>query len=219
MLQQSDESIDSFVSRLRGQAIKCNFVYTVEYTVGTGDDITTNSVKKDISDEMIRDRIVVAIHDETTRSRLLREPKLTLQSAIDMIRTVEVADEYVQRIKDSKPVDAVTSFKNKRKKQNSGHKPQQVKNSNCNKCGTKHEKKNCPAFGKTCYKCNKPNHYASQCKAKSVNAMDRSDCNTPDSFHAVDNGSCYVGDNFFMSLIDVLPNVNKPDLEMDVFDV
>ena len=87
MIQQVDESIDSFLSRLRAQAAKCKFVYTV------------GEVIKDVSDELIRDRIVVGVQDETTRSRLLREPKLTLTSAVEMIRAVEVVDEYEQRIK------------------------------------------------------------------------------------------------------------------------
>ena len=32
--------------------------------------------------------------------------------------------------------------------------------------GTKHEKKKCPAYGKTCYKCGKNNHYQKLCRAK-----------------------------------------------------
>ena len=92
MFQQNDESIDSFVSKLRGQAAKCNFVYTVNYSTGESDAQVVNSATKDISDEMIIYRIVVSIYDEPTRTKLLREPNLTLESAIDLIRTVEVAD-------------------------------------------------------------------------------------------------------------------------------
>ena len=169
MIQQVDESIDSFLSRLRAQAAKCKFVYTV------------GEVIKDVSDELIRDRIVVGVQDETTRSRLLREPKLTLTSAVEMIRAVEVADEYVQRIKDSKAVDRITASQNKRKfkqkfKQHST-KPQindkSDKNSgDCRKCGKQHAKNDCPAYGKTCFKCKKLNHYSSMClNNKAVNMV------------------------------------------------
>ena len=32
--------------------------------------------------------------------------------------------------------------------------------SRCDKCGLKHKPKECPAFGKQCYRCGKDNHYA-----------------------------------------------------------
>jgi len=36
----------------------------------------------------------------------------------------------------------------------------------CQKCGTKHESRKCPAFGSTCNRCGKPNHWAKVCRAK-----------------------------------------------------
>lgn len=33
----------------------------------------------------------------------------------------------------------------------------------CKYCGTLHKRRKCPAFGKTCLKCNKLNHFASVC--------------------------------------------------------
>lgn len=43
----------------------------------------------DIADQMIRERIVLGTNDQTVCGRLLRESKLTLNSAIDMCRTSE----------------------------------------------------------------------------------------------------------------------------------
>lgn len=37
---------------------------------------------------------------------------------------------------------------------------------NCLKCGKRHGKANCPAFGKTCALCNRPNHFAVGCKLR-----------------------------------------------------
>ena len=40
------------------------------------------------------------------------------------------------------------------------------KTKECPKCGTKHEPRNCPAFGKTCNNCKKPNQFAKKCRMK-----------------------------------------------------
>ena len=175
MKQQLDESIDSFVSRLREQAAKCDFKYEVTYTVGTGDAAREQTAVKDITDQMIRDRIVVGMHDETTRARLFREPNLTLVTAIEMIRAVEVAEEYIQMIKDPKSVDKITAKKSKWKPKPqikykpSGNQQQQFM---CGKCGRQHSKDKCPAYGKTCHKCKKLNHFSAICKSKRVDAVD-----------------------------------------------
>ena len=41
----------------------------------------------------------------------------------------------------------------------------------CRRCGTKHEARKCPAYGATCYKCNRWNHYSAVCKSKSMHAV------------------------------------------------
>ena len=38
----------------------------------------------------------------------------------------------------------------------------------CTYCGTKQEKTKCPAFGKECSVCHKPNHFAYVCKTKQI---------------------------------------------------
>ena len=62
-MQQPTQSFDGFLTELRLQAKKCGY--------GT------------LNDELIRDRLVVGIRDDKVRSRLLREPDLTLQKCID----------------------------------------------------------------------------------------------------------------------------------------
>lgn len=67
--QLSNESFDDYLCRLRELAKTCEF--------------------GDIADQMIRDRIVLGTNDQSVRGRLLRESKLTLNSAVDMCRTSE----------------------------------------------------------------------------------------------------------------------------------
>ena len=49
-------------------------------------------------------------------------------------------------------------------KQNSGGCDDKPK---CDKCGLIHKPKECPAFGKRCYRCGKDNHYARLCRKTS----------------------------------------------------
>ena len=69
--QRSENKIDQFVNELRKLASTCEY--------GT------------LSDELIRDRIVIGISDSSMRARLLRESDLTLNRAIDMCRASEQA--------------------------------------------------------------------------------------------------------------------------------
>lgn len=41
----------------------------------------------------------------------------------------------------------------------------------CKRCGKTHKPRSCPVFDKTCEKCNKKNHFASQCASKSESGM------------------------------------------------
>lgn len=50
----------------------------------------------------------------------------------------------------------------------------------CKYCGQKHERAKCPAYGKKCGNCSKPNHFAAVClsKAHKVNKLEESDGST-----------------------------------------
>ena len=69
--QQPTQSFDAFLTELRLQAKKCAY--------GT------------LTNERIRDRLVVGIRDDKVRSRLLREPDLTLQRCIDVAHAAEIS--------------------------------------------------------------------------------------------------------------------------------
>ena len=69
--QDEDESFDQFLNRLQELMTTCNF--------------------STLEEEMMRDRIVIGIRDNRTHERLLREPDLKLERAIDTCRTNELA--------------------------------------------------------------------------------------------------------------------------------
>ena len=81
-----------------------------------------------------------------------------------------------ERSKEIETSDSVNALQNQAR----GKKPRQPrkdgkdakqpkrKRYKCTYCGTKHERKKCPAFGKECTVCHKLNHFASVCKTKQV---------------------------------------------------
>jgi hypothetical protein len=48
-------------------------------------------------------------------------------------------------------------------------------NNICNYCGYRHRRGRCPAYGKNCNRCKKLHHFASMCKAKAINFIDKTD--------------------------------------------
>ncbi|XP_028136755.1 uncharacterized protein LOC114331383 [Diabrotica virgifera virgifera] len=109
-------------------------------------------------DEMVRGRIVMSIWDNNTQEKLLSEPKLTLTKAIEFCRAVEVSKSQSKALQSELGVNALRS------KPSSSSTPN-LNQSSCHRCGYKHkENANCPAIGKSCAKCQKPNYFASVCK-------------------------------------------------------
>ena len=120
-----------------------------------------------LEESLLRDRIVMGINVDATRRKLLQSRNLSLQSAIDICRTRELASRQMKEIQPGDSVHKVSegrlSRKEERKKipsQSRGREPSINKDrsvKNCKFCGKKHEfqKELCPAYGKDCRKCGK----------------------------------------------------------------
>ena len=161
--QNTDESIDEFLTRIRKLSSSCEF--------GT------------LTDELIRDKLVLGIRDETTKLRLLKEENLTLNKALNICRASEVVNVQIKAMKAStsevegvnvlrtRPYKKVTSKPpTKASKAAPNYKQQAQKQTNitkrkCYHCGRDqgHKLKECPAYGQTCNNCGKQNHFASVC--------------------------------------------------------
>jgi hypothetical protein len=119
-------------------------------------------------DEILRDRLVFGIRDPKTRERLLREGDLTLKRTDEICHAAESMAAQLKVVEDSSTGTGVSTvepekrtWQEKTKQQDSGPptKPQ------CQNCGRRHDlrrRESCPAFGKTCNKCQKRNHFAVQ---------------------------------------------------------
>ena len=90
----------------------------------------------------------------------MREKNLTLETAAEIARTAEAARKQLQQTARNQSVHGVQykkgsqnqkkRFKNGKKDANAnrGNSSDQVE-TQCRYCGSKHEKRNCPAYGKT----------------------------------------------------------------------
>ena len=163
--QEAGEGFSHFVTELRYLASTCEF--------------------EDKENELIRDSIVLGIRDDKVRAKLLREKKLTLESAQEIVLTSEVTASQVQSITNvvEQTVhafhnDSTTSCKPSQSKQHKGHStnaktpaPRTTGNKDpaveCGHYGGKHDsyrKVHCPAYGKTFSRYGKQNHFAHKCK-------------------------------------------------------
>jgi len=161
--QNQGESVDSYVTRLRKLASSCEF--------GT------------LTDELIRDRLVLGVIDRGTKGKLLREKSLTLDKAIDIARSNEITSKQLESMKSDttgplkEDVNLVAKGKIKDPKKQPSSKPKQGKNrfssrkktivqKKCKNCGTQHKRNECPAYNQKCAYCHKWHHFASVCMAK-----------------------------------------------------
>ena len=133
--QRDDENIDQYVTDLKKKAQTCEF--------------------HDLKDGLIRDRVVCGIRCDKTCSRLLKEPDLTLQKAIDICRANEATTLQMKSFA-AATTDEMTDV-------------HRIRNDMrlCERCGTAHNKQRpCPAMGAQCHKCGRKNHFAKMCRTK-----------------------------------------------------
>ncbi|KAK3091628.1 hypothetical protein FSP39_021345 [Pinctada imbricata] len=76
--QLPNENFDTYLCRLRELSKSCQFGAIV--------------------DEMLRDKIVIGTKDSAVRARMLREPELTLDKAVNMCRTSERTTSQLQKL-------------------------------------------------------------------------------------------------------------------------
>lgn len=143
--QKDSETFDQFVTRLKQQAKHCEFC--------------------DLKDSLIADRIVIGASDESLRERLLRRSDLKLGDAIDLGRAAEMTQKQSAELRVSasqKNIARLTRTKptNRPSVQDRNTSGEPI----CRQCNYRHAGRKCPAQGKRCRICNRPNHFAACCK-------------------------------------------------------
>ena len=135
--QEIEESMAKYYARLREIAKKCEF---------------TNE------DDAIRDHLIKTMTNSRLRVKTIRN-NWTLSQILDEAAIEEESTAQANEI-DQKLQDATESYKVKQVKSD-----KHDNNGMCSRCGTKHAKGNCRAYGAKCYNCGKRNHYTKMCRS------------------------------------------------------
>ncbi|CAC5383950.1 unnamed protein product [Mytilus coruscus] len=142
-VQNSSESIDQYLTDLKLIAKNCEFEH--------------------LKDGLVRDRIVCGTNSTRVKERLLREDGLTLDKAVGICRADEESRKQMKTLNEEEQVHALRrKTQNQRTNRNEGYakkgpsrRDHEKRESNssfsCGKCGTTHERRNCPAYGKKCH--------------------------------------------------------------------
>ena len=127
-----------------------------------------------LHDEMLRDRLVLGCRDKTARARLFRQQECDLKTALEALRISERTQEQLKQLdteEQDNPVHALrtASHSKKHKFMVPQGKPKTVPSTEpCQYCGGNHsaDRANCPAYGKNCKYCGKPNHFQAVCRRR-----------------------------------------------------
>ena len=146
--------------RLRTAVVECEY--------------TCPECRFNLSDVNIKDQFVSGLYNETLQTDILAKNNqlVTLTSIIDHAKAYETAMRHQSELHDSAEVRAARMSDYKRKQSNGRFRKQSNKQQSCSGCGsnshgiqgTPERANNCPAWGKTCNKCNILNHFASVCR-------------------------------------------------------
>ena len=134
--QKDDETVDNFVTRLNSQASVCNLA--------------------PLKDSLTLTAMCIGLKDNSTKLEIFKDPKLDLAGGVKVALTMERA------LKEATCMSGTPSESLNMVKQNpnrgTGTRPKTPRK--CKFCATTHvwSKELCPAYGRKCKSCGKPNH-------------------------------------------------------------
>ena len=151
-IQQPSETFDDYLVALQELAKTCNFC------------------SDECAQKNIRDQIIEGINDGDTVEHLLRQPNLTLDTAINTCRAQKAAKRQRREITEQSPgvILSIKQPQHKTKQPTRSNAPTQPSHT-CPGCGARaHQggRKACPAYNQLCHYCHKIGHYARVCQAR-----------------------------------------------------
>ncbi|VDI39280.1 Hypothetical predicted protein, partial [Mytilus galloprovincialis] len=147
--RHSDESVRTFIAALRS--------LTEHYNYG------------DTLNAMLRDRLVVGIKSDRIQRRLLAEPNLTFEKALEIATAMETAEKNAQDIQASGTNGTFQKQINKVSKSYTRNNSGNSKQGDCYRCGGNHLAAECRFKDAKCHSCKKKGHIAKKCRNKSAN--------------------------------------------------
>ena len=134
------------------------------------------------------------VKEPALRKKLLQERQLTLEKAIDICKSGEATAQHLKDLATATDANEIHALKHhKEKKPRLPKDPRDSKGAKtCKYYGGNHEveREKCPAYGKTCRKYGKSNHFAKVCKKrgrrkKPVNAVSVSSSDSGESLFTI----------------------------------
>ena len=130
---------------------------------------------------MIRDRIVVGIHDNSLSECLQMDSNLTLEKAKTQVQQREAVQEQQILLKNGQKEDKSVDFERhnvpKSRAQRTPNRRvssrTQQKGGKCSRCGRgPHSRQQCPARDAECHNCKKKGHYSAKCFQRTIADVD-----------------------------------------------
>ena len=130
-------------------------------------------VRGELTSEMIRVRIVSGTNNPPAKEKLLQADALDLGKALAIARGIEISTRMKDLTEQDKSVQGMRKSRHDRNQARTEQpRDDNTRVSECRNCGRKHEtKQKCPARGKVCFKCKKPNHYSRMRRSKGVHDL------------------------------------------------
>ena len=172
--------------------------------------VLVKDCKYDKPDEMVRDRIVTGIKNGEIRGKLLSEgDELTMTKAIQIATSYETTQAQLKSMSSGNKLELDAIRKSSKKTQHNKQ-GKEEKKFLCRNCGQSHPKKQCPAFGKKCFYCEKLHHYEDFCLKKKGEKYK----NKNRQVHAVEEED----DDFFIGSIDQEKQTNTAFANVQLTD-
>ena len=186
--QKENETIQKFISRVRGQALTCDFkIKTKCSKVGCSQETENSYADKLSAFIIVRGLYDLDIQEDVLKLAATSEDDLDLKKITEVVLAQEMGSRSRRLLNDENMgLNKLSQYK----KQNQNRQADaRVVNEKCAHCGelghgysasAEVREALCPAFGKQCAKCKFNNHYTSLCKkqrggkANALEAEDRS---------------------------------------------
>ena len=178
IVQKSDETILEFVTRLRTCASDCSFVCPYDEEHDLTDYHLITRLRSGVFNETLQQELLqkhdtintvdlIITYCEAFESAVRDKDKLTSSSAHASQTDYSLSVSNISSqfdISDEEIVAAVSQYKRNKRFSKRGSSPSQ-NHKKCGSCGYNHASDGCPAAGKICLGCGKPNHFAAVCRS------------------------------------------------------
>ena len=148
--QLEEESIDGYLTRLKLKVDACEY--------------DKEGWPAAVRLEVLRDKFVFGLLDDSLKERLLRENELDLTKAVEIAHRQESSKRHIKDMSTKPVINTLSRGHTMRHSSRQGTDTYIT----CRCCGKQHNPKQCPAYGQICTRCQKPNHFAKMCKTKLV---------------------------------------------------